>query len=488
MENTAMRTLSGAVLLSAMIGLTATSAQAADARASSASSKPNVLFIAIDDLNHWVGYTGRNPQAKTPNIDRLSKMGESFTHAYCAAPLCNPSRAALMSGLRPGTTGCYTNSDNWKLYIPEGLGLAATFRKAGYYAAGAGKIYHSSTYYPGEWDDYFDEKGFGSEDDGDRVKGIGKLEGFHEPLKHDLKDEDLSDWHITSYCIDQLGKPHDRPFFLACGVHKPHLPWVVPRKYYEMFPLESIQLPPYKEDDLDDIPPAGIRMAKPEGDHKQILESGRWKAAIQSYLAASAYTDMNVGRLLDALDKSAYRDNTIIVFWGDHGWHLGEKHHWRKFTLWEEATRAPFIWVVPGVTKPGTVCPRTVDFMSIYPTLCELAGIPRPEHVEGMSIKPLLADPDAEWTTPGVCTFGYQNHSVRTEQFRLIRYADGSEELYAETDDPYEWTNLAGKPELDSQIAELAKWLPAKNTPPGKPAAKDDAPTSPKAKRAKQKQ
>ncbi|PIU93312.1 MAG: iduronate-2-sulfatase [Armatimonadetes bacterium CG_4_10_14_3_um_filter_66_18] len=433
-----------------------------------ADDRPNVLFLAVDDLNHWVGYTGRNPQAKTPNMDRLSRRGTSFTHGYCAAPLCNPSRAALMSGLRPGATGCYQNPDNWKQYVPEGIGLAATFKQAGYYVAGAGKIYHGSTYYPGEWDDYFDERGFGSEDDeqvGERVKGIGKLEGFHTPVTHDLKDSDLSDYRIVDYCIQQLGKQHDKPFFLACGVHKPHLPWVVPRKYYDMFPEETIQLPPYKEDDLDDIPPAGIRMAKPEGDHKQILGTGRWKAAIQSYLAAGAYTDMNVGRLLDALEKSPYAKNTIICFWGDHGWHLGEKHHWRKFTLWEEATRAPFIWVVPGLTKPNTICARTVDFMCIYPTLCGLAGIPVPKHVDGADLRKLLADPTAPWDAPAVTTFGYMNHTVRTDSWRYLRYANGDEELYDEKGDPYEWTNRSSSADMESQKAALAKSLPTQNTP-----------------------
>jgi arylsulfatase A-like enzyme len=460
--------LVSASLLAGVLYLTP-SAQTADASA----TRPNILFIAVDDLNHWVGYTGRNPQAKTPNIDRLSKMGMSFTRAYCAAPLCNPARAALMSGLRPSTTGCYQNADDWKSYIPEGRGLSLAFKQAGYFVAGAGKIYHSSTFYPGEWDDYFTEKRarVGSEEDeatGDaqRARGIAKLEGFQEPVNHDLKDQDLSDWHITSYCIEQLQKQHDKPFFLACGLHKPHLPWVVPRRYYDLFPLESIQLPPYKEDDLADIPPAGVRMAKPDGDHKQILESGRWKAAIQSYLACTAYTDMNIGRLLDALEKSAYAKNTIICFWGDHGWHLGEKHHWRKFTLWEEATRAPFIWAVPGLTPPGSVCGRTVDFMSIYPTLCELAGIPVPKHVEGVSIKSLLARPNAAWTTPALCTFGYQNHTVRTEQWRYIRYANGDEELYDNGKDPHEWVNLAGaSAEFEPVKAQLAKGFPKTNTP-----------------------
>jgi arylsulfatase A-like enzyme len=450
-------------------------------------TKPNVLFIAVDDLNHWVGYTGRNPQTKTPNIDRLSKMGVSFVYADCAAPLCNPSRAALMSGLRPSSTGCYQNGQNWKKFIPEGRGLTPTFKQAGYFVAGAGKIYHGNTFYPSEWDDYF--TGSGGEED-DHGKGVKKMEGFTEPVKHDLKDQDLPDWHITDYCIAQLGKKHDRPFFLACGLHKPHLPWAVPRKYYELFPVEKIQLPPYREDDLSDVPAAGVRMAKPGGDHKTILESDRWKPAIQSYLASIAYTDMNIGRLLDALEKSPHRDNTIIVFWGDHGWHLGEKNHWRKFALWEEAVRAPLIWVVPGVTKAGTLCERPVDFMSIYPTLCELMGFAVPKHVEGVSIKSLLVDPKAPWNTPTLCTFGYQNHSVRNAQWRYIRYANGGEELYDHIKDPYEWTNLAVKEEFKSVRAEMGGWLPKTNVRESSAAIDDEDPPTgkqPKKRSAKRK-
>jgi arylsulfatase A-like enzyme len=273
------------------------------------------------------------------------------------------------------------------------------------------------------------------------------------------------DWHTVNYCIERLNRKSEQPFFVACGLHKPHLPFAVPRKYYDMFPLETIQLPPYKKDDLADIPAGGLKMAKADGDHAQFVRNGNWKNAIQSYLAAIAYTDMNIGRLLDAFEKSPSRDNTIIVFWGDHGWSLGEKDHWRKFALWEEPTRAPFIIVAPGVTKPGGVCARTIDYMSVYPTLCELAGLPVPKHVEGPSIVSLLRDPKAPWDRPAITTHGYMNHTVRTEQWRYIRYADGGEELYNEKTDPYEWTNLATKPEFAATKAELAKWLPTQNAP-----------------------
>lgn len=424
--------------------------------------QPNVLFIAVDDLNAWVTHLGRNPQSRTPNIDRLAARGVSFAHAYAAVPACEPSRAALMSGLRPWTSACYVNGDNWRQRISEGIGLSAQFLKAGYHVAGAGKIYHGDTYFPSEWSEYMDAKGLS-----EHGAGVAKNEGFHQPLNHDLKDEDIMDWQTVNWCIERLNQKRAKPFFIACGLHKPHLPFAVPRKYYDLFPLDTIQLPPYREDDLDDIPPTGKRMAKPNGDHAQILRSGRWKAAIQSYLATCAYTDMNIGRLLDAFDKSPNRANTIIVLWGDHGWSFGEKKHWRKFALWEEPTRTPLIWVVPGVTQPGGVSERTVDLMSIYPTLCELAGLAVPKHVEGPSIVSVLRDPKAAWSLPAITTHGFENHTVRTEQWRYIRYADGGEELYDEVKDPYEWTNLAGKGgEMEAVKQQLAKSLPTVNKPP----------------------
>jgi arylsulfatase A-like enzyme len=425
--------------------------------------KPNVLFIAVDDLRDWVGYLHHNEQTKTPNIDRLAKMGQAFRRSYCAAPVCNPSRAALMTGLRPSTTGVYNNNNDWRTVIPEDKPLTTQFRKAGYFVCGAGKIYHESFKRASEWDDYLDNEGGGKAEK--RVSASIKDDGVggikFAPL--DCEDSDLPDWNITNYGIEQLGKPHDKPFFLAVGLHKPHMPWNVPRKWYDLFPVESIELPPYQKDDLADIPPAGVKMAEPQGDHRRIVEAGRWKEAIQGYLAAIAYTDMNIGRLLDAFDASPAKANTIVVFWCDHGWHLGEKDHWRKFALWEEATRSPMIWVVPGLTKPGTMCDRTVDFMTIYPTLMDLCGLPVPGHVEGHSMKSLLQDPASPWEQPAVTTYQFGNHAVRSEGWRYIRYVNGDQELYNEATDPNEWKNMAGNPEYASKIAELAKSLPASN-------------------------
>jgi arylsulfatase A-like enzyme len=423
--------------------------------------KPNVLFIAIDDLRDWIGYYGRNPQARTPNFDRLAKLATSFSRAYCASPVCNPSRTALMSGLRPSTSGVYENNVDFRPIIPADKMLTTAFRHAGYRVMGAGKIYHEAYRRDSEWDHYMEREGGGG--GGGRLRvpegrtdGVGGIK--FAPLN--CNDDDLPDWHIANYGIAELGKQHDKPFFLAVGFHKPHMPWNVPQKWFDLFPLSSIQLPPYREDDLKDLPPAGVRMAHPETDHEPMVKSGRWKEAVQAYLATIAYCDMNLGRLLDAYEQSPHRANTILCLWSDHGWHLGEKSHWRKFALWEEATRSPFMWIVPGVTQPGAICSTPIDFMGIFPTLTDLAGIPTPKHVEGSSFRALLAHPTAAWTTPAVTTYRYKNHTVRNAGWRYIRYANGDEELYDEAKDPNEWANLAAKPEFAAKKAELAKFLP----------------------------
>jgi arylsulfatase A-like enzyme len=421
--------------------------------------RPNVLFIAVDDLNHWIGHLARNAQTRTPNIDKLAARGVSFRHAYTAAPVCNPSRAALLSGLRPSTSGVYENDDDWRTVIKPEFTLITTFRNAGYYTAGAGKIYHESFARKTEWDDYFKGEGADPKPTGD--KGVGGIK--FAPV--DAPDEAFRDYKVASYGIDQLNRKHDKPFLLTIGFKKPHMPWNVPRKYFDQHPLDGIELPPTKADDLADVPPSGLGFAKPNGDHRAIVESGRWKEAVQAYLAAVSFVDGQIGRLLDGLENSEYGKNTIVVFWGDHGWHLGEKEHWRKFTLWEEATRAPLIWVAPGVTKPGQVSDRTVDFLSIYPTLTDLAGITTPKHVQGTSIRTLLADPQAAWSQPALTTHRFNNHSVRTEGWRYIRYANGDEELYDEANDAYEWSNLAKDPKYAEKKEEFSRLLPTSNTP-----------------------
>ncbi len=429
--------------------------------------RPNILFIAVDDLNDWVGCLGGHPQAKTPNIDALAARGVNFTRAYCASPVCNPSRTALMLGLRSSTTGVYNNGNDRRdspvaMSVPP---LNTHFHNQGYYVAAAGKIYHGDGDQFGEWDDYMKYRGGDLPPAAGASAGVGGIR--FAPV--DAADEEMHDYHTVSYCLEQLKRKHERPFFLACGLHKPHMAWNVPRKYYDQFPLASIELPKVLEADLDDLPPGGLRMARPDGDHAEMLKSGRWKEAVQGYLAAGAFCDAMVGRLMKGFDESAYKNNTIVVFWGDHGWHLGEKQHWRKFALWEEATRAPLFFVAPGVTKPKSTCERTVDFMSIYPTLCELAGLEIPGHNEGVSVVALLKNPAAAWDKPALTTHGKDNHGVRTERWRYIRYADGGEELYDHAADPQEWKNLAQDPAQAAVMRDLRKHLPQKNV--------EDAPT-----------
>jgi arylsulfatase A-like enzyme len=430
----------------------------------SAAERPNVLMIAVDDLNDWIGCLGGHPDCKTPNIDRLAKRGTLFTRSYCAAPACNPSRAALMTGLRPWTSGVYHNPQPWRPVLPDAVTLTQHFMANGYEAVGCGKIFHGRYNDPESWNAYGRQTGDVrptpqvANDPRSRSGGIvwGVL---------DVADEEMNDFKVASYAIDYLQRSHEKPFFLACGIFRPHMPWQVPRKYYEMYPLDEIAMPTVPDDDLDDVPRAGVQMARPGGDHAKMLETGNWRYAVQAYLASITFADAQIGRVLDALDASPHAANTIVCLWGDHGWHLGEKHHWRKFALWEEATRAPLIIAAPGVTQPGSVCERPVDFTSIYPTLTELSGLPAREGLDNLSLVPLLKNPQAAWDRTAITTHGRGNHAVRSEQYRYIRYADGSEELYDHAADPGEWKNLAGDPQLADVRKELAAWLPKQEAP-----------------------
>ncbi|HYW78130.1 MAG TPA: sulfatase [Thermoguttaceae bacterium] len=441
-------------------------------------SRPNVLFIAVDDLNDWTTFLGGYEGVKTPNLDRLARRGTFFTRAYCSAPACNPSRASLLCGIRPSTSGVYYNSNPWRPQLPDAVTLPQHFMAGGYKVHGGGKIFHGGFKDPQSWQVYFDRPG-------DPMPAVRPVNGIPNTAHFDwgpvdVGDEAMADTHVTDFGIEFLRKEHDRPFFLAVGLFRPHLPWYVPEKYFDEYPLGEIVLPEVKADDLDDIPPAGVRMARPQGDHAAVLAHGQWEKAVRAYLASITYTDGQVGRLLDALDASPHAKNTIVVLWTDHGWHLGEKHHWRKFTLWEEAGRVPLIFIVPGLTTAGTRCERTVSLLDLYPTLADLCGLPVGKHLEGKSLRPLLGDPTAAWDRPVITTHGRNNHSVRSERWRYIRYADGSEELYDHQNDPMEWTNLAADPKAAAVKEQLAAQLPKINVEEGptnqvkKPKAKQD--------------
>jgi arylsulfatase A-like enzyme len=335
-------------------------------------------------------------------------------------------------------------------------------RKSGYETLAMGKLWHGGVGFEEQWTDTGGDESSLVADapiDDRSINGIrfGVVEGG---------DDAIVDTPIADFGISQLRRKHDKPFVLALGFHKPHMPWNVPQKYFDLHPLNEIELPKTHASDLDDIPVAGIEMAKPRGDHKDVVDSGRWKEAIQAYLAAISYVDGQIGRVLDALDASSYSDNTIIVLWGDHGWHLGEKEHWRKFALWEESTRAPLIWVAPGLTTAGTRIDHAVELISIYPTLFEQAELPLPNDIDGKSIAPLIANPSIEWNSTVLTTHGLNNHAVRDNRWRYIRYSDGSEELYDHNVDPYEWTNLANSIELSETKHSLSLHLPKVNAAP----------------------
>ena len=433
-----------------------------------AADKPNILFIAVDDLNDWISPLGGHAQAATPNIARLAERGMLLSNAHCAAPACNPSRAALMTGVRPSTSGVYRNAQPWRESerLKEAQTLPQYLRRHGYHVLGAGKIFHGSFPDPPSWDLYFPSKKRQRPRDplpDDRpLNGIPKTAHFDwGPV--DAKAEDMGDAQVADWVIGHLGQEQQKPLFLACGFYRPHLPWYVPPKYFEAFPLEEIELPRCPEDDLDDVPEAGLAMAKPKGDHARVIKHGQWKQAVRGYLASIAFVDEQLGRVLDALDDGPLARNTLIVFWTDHGWHLGEKKHWRKFALWEEATRTPVIIVAPGTTRPKTRSDQPVSLVDLYPTIVELAGLPPKEDNEGHSLVPLLKDPESGWPRVALTTHGRHNHAARDRRWRYIRYADGSEELYDHASDPNEYENVAGEASLAEVKARLARHLPKVN-------------------------
>jgi len=427
-----------------------------------------------------------------------------------------------MSGLHPSTTGVYGNGVRWNSIVDEKKCLNGFLKANGYHTMGAGKVYHISgnpdLHTEGtQWDKYIVSfLGEANEDAGDnesggaaptptatktaepaptkRGKGSGNKKakmtapgtqqnpgsstdgylrlGGMDIGSPDIPDSATEDNKIANWGAAQLQQTYDKPFFLALGLHKPHTPMIVPKRYFDLFPLETIELPPHILNDADDLPPSGKAWTNTapwkgvygKGDAEGIK---RWKQVIQAYLACVNYMDAQIGIVLDALAKSPHADNTIVLFLGDHGWHFGEKQRFFKFTLWEESARVPFMWRVPGLTpaNAGATCTRAVETLGLYPTLCDLIGLPKPAHLQGASIKPLLENPQAEWTRPALTTFNYMNHTLRTEQWRYIRYVDGDEELYDEQADHYEWRNLAANPDPKYAAVkkDLAKWLPTVN-------------------------
>jgi arylsulfatase A-like enzyme len=436
-----------------------------------AADKPNILFIAIDDQNDWIGCLGGHPQAKTPNIDALAERGTVFLNAHCQSPLCNPSRTSLMTGLRPSTTGVYGLAPWFRTLddYEDLVTLPQYLRQHGYRTYSTGKIYHGG-YGRQRTDDEFDVIGPPANSRPWPKERLVK----DTPSPHKLvdwgvfphKDEDKGDWKVASWGVDRLKDKPKEPFFLSVGFFLPHVPCFATQKWFDLHPEESLELPLIQRGDRKDTPRFSwyLHWKLPEPRLKFLEEADEWKNLTRSYLACTSFVDSQVGRLLAALEESGQADNTIVVLWSDHGWHIGEKEITGKNTLWDDGTRVPLIFAGPGVSRGK--CMRPAELLDMYPTLVELCGLPERDGVEGHSLLPQLSDANAERNWPAITTHNHDNHGVRSEHWRYISYADGSQELYDMRKDPNEWTNLASDPQFAAIIKEHRQWLPKSSAKP----------------------
>ncbi len=437
---------------------------------------PNILFIAIDDLNDWVGPLEGHPQVRTPHLDALAERGTTFFNAHTQAPLCNPSRTSLLTGRRPSTTGIYGLAPWFREVetLRDIETLPQYFARHGYWTLSTGKIYHGR-YGRGAGDSEFDElgppAGVGARPDG---KLAAMTPGGHPLMDWGTfphEDEDKGDWAVASWAVEQLEGPlsgaQEQPFFLATGFFLPHVPCFVTQKWYDMYPRDSVQLPEIRRDDREDTPRFSwyLHWKLPEPRLKFLEENDEWRNLVSSYLGSISFVDSQVGRLLDALEASGHTDDTVVVLWSDHGWHLGEKLITGKNTLWDRSARVPLIFAGPGVAE-GSRVTSPAELLDIYPTLVELAGLPPQAQLEGHSLVPQLRDPTAPREWPAITTHNAGNHGVRSEKWRYIVYADGTEELYNMETDPHEFENLATDPQYASVMADHRRYLPVGELPP----------------------
>ncbi len=435
--------------------------------------KPNVLFIAIDDLNDWVGCLDGHPQVKTPNIDRLAAKGTLFTNAHTQSPICNPSRTSVLTGYRPSTTGIYGLSP-WIREVPELKDLMTIpqyFSANGYKTYSGGKIFHAG-YGRRETDSEFDSLGPNSGVKKHPPRKLaGETPGGNNPWvdwgSFSLDDNEIQDYDVATWASELLKDQPEAPYFLSVGFFLPHVPLYAPEASFDLYPKETLIMPPMLENDREDTPRSSWynHWDVPEPRWKWFREQKQDSVFVQSYLAAISFMDSQVGRVLDALEENGQAENTIIVLWSDHGFHLGEKEISGKNTLWERSTRVPLIFAGNGIGK-GKEAEAPVELLDIYPTLNELCGFPKKDGLEGHSLLPQLKNNTADRAWPAITTNNYNNHAVRTEKWRYIRYGDGAEELYNMNDDPNEWINLIGDSKYGYISDSLKKWLPKKNKLP----------------------
>lgn len=432
-------------------------------------AQSNVVIIAIDDLNDWIGCLKGHPQVQTPNIDRLAARGTLFTNAHCQAPLCNPSRTSFITGRRPGSTGIYGLAP-WFRSVPElhdVVSIPQAFRGKGYHTAISGKIYHS---YPPpadrtmEFDEYGPACDFGPLPR-QRLSPLETPERLIDWGVFPEKDEQQNDWEIGSWATAFLARKHDKPFLLATGFGRPHVPCYASQKWFDLYPTENLTMPPYLEGDRQDLPFFSwyLHWKLPEPRLSALLRIDEWKPLVRAYLACISFVDSQVGRILDAIDALPGAEDTYVILLSDHGWHLGEKDITGKNTLWERSTRVPLIISGPGL-KAGQSCHQPVELLDIFPTLVDLCGLEPVAGLDGLSLRPQLENPNAEHR-PAITTHQPGNHAVRDAHWRYIRYADGSQELYDHRSDPHEWHNLAGQAEHRETIARLAAAIPPHDKP-----------------------
>ncbi|MEM9478067.1 MAG: sulfatase [Verrucomicrobiota bacterium] len=451
--------------------------------------KQNVLFIAVDDLNDWVGCIGGNPQVKTPNLDKFNAEGGMvMLNASAPATVCGPSRSALLTGAHAHRTGVYGNQNNLRA-APKAKDLATLpeyFSQHGYHSISRGKIFHfhkipgKQRFDAGQWS--FDEwlpaeQGVGPISKERPVNGLPNLPD-EKPHYHTKafdwgptvgNDETKMKDHITAtWAANQLQtRDFGKPFFMAVGISQPHLSWYLPQKYFDLYPLEEIQVPEFKPADLDDIVDRNGQPAyEPKPSWMRAEKHGRHKEAVRAYLAAITFVDDCIGVILDGLAASPYAENTIVVLWGDHGWYLGEKQRYGKTELWQEACRVPLMVRVPGVTPKSRQCHGVVNLIDLYPTLIELCGLPPNPENDGRSFAPLLKNPEMEWNEPTLTTHGLGHHRIYDGRYSYILHRRrGIEQLYDHKKDPMEWTNLAKDPDHAEVIARLKAHLPKKDEP-----------------------
>ncbi len=442
--------------------------------------RPNVLFISVDDMNNDLGTYG-HPLVKSPSIDKLAAEGVRFDRAYCQFPFCSPSRSSVMTGLRPDETRVFDLRYHFRQGLPDVVTLPQLFMKHGYFAARVGKIYHygnpgeigtSGLDDPASWDKVVNPSGRDKTLESRVInytpkRGLGSsLSMYADP---EGKDEDYTDGKVATEAIRLMEENKDRPFFLAVGFYKPHCPYIVPAKYFDLYPLDEIKLPVVPANYSDTVPAAALASTQPWP--LLGVTTAQARETVRAYYATLSFVDAQVGRVMEALDRLKLRENTIVVFWSDHGYHLGDHGLFMKQSLYENSARVPLIIIPPKPRHPGKASPRTVELLDMYPTLADLAGIAVPPAVEGRSLRPLLENPEARWDHPAftqVQRGGFPGYSARTERWSYMEWDRGAagRELYDLAADPGEMNNLAGNPAYAATLAEMQKLVKAKHAHP----------------------